>query len=360
MLTGDEGTGTLAAVRALRRAGWAPWLAVSQDGTYAARSNAVEGVARVADGGDTGAHARTVAEEAARLGVTAVLPGTEGSLRALTGREELFGGIPVGTASAGALERATDKSMLPELARAAGLATPVTIPLEKPELPPGLQWPVIVKPSASVVADGDRLVAREARRVSSREELERAVTGGGTWLVQPYVEGTLGAVCGVAWNGRLVCASHQRSVRIWPVRRGISSYATTVERDAQLEERVAELVRLIGWSGVIGVQMIHARDGAYVIDVNPRIYGSLALAIAAGQNLPAIWLELLQGNEPHVDGYRVGTHYRAEEDDLRAILADRDWSGLRPQRHTVHAVFSLRDPKPSLESLRKLAGRRRA
>lgn len=358
LLTGDEGTGTLAAVRALRRAGWSTWLAVSQPHTYAARSNAIEGVLEVPDPlGDPVGHARALAGEARRLGVAAVLPGTEGSLRALTGRESLFDGVRVGTAPAAALELATDKSSLPELARAAGLESPVTIRLETPGLPPGLRWPVLVKPTATVVTDGGHLVAREVRRVASQAELERAVDGGGEWLVQPYVEGLVGAVCGVAWEGRLVCASHQRSLRIWPVRNGIAAYAVTVERDAALEERIEELARLIGWSGVLQVQLIHATDGPYVIDVNPRIYGSLALAVAAGHNLPAIWLEHLQGHEPRVGPYRVGVRYRVEEDDFRAMLALRQWSGLRPRRDTVHGVFSLRDPAPSLESLRKVVRR---
>jgi len=39
---------------------------------------------------------------------------------------------------------------------------------------------------------------------------------------------------------------------------------------------------------------------AYVIDVNPRIYGAIGLAIAAGQNLPAIWTDLLLGRTPLV------------------------------------------------------------
>jgi hypothetical protein len=91
-----------------------------------------------------------------------------------------------------------------------------------------------------------------------------------------------------------------------------------------------------------------------VIDLNPRIYGSTALAIKAGHNLPAIWTDLLLGRDPRPGPYRAGVRYRVEEDDIRAILVTRDWRGLIPRRDTVHGVFDRADPLPSLESLRKL------
>lgn len=354
LLTGDEGTGTLAAVRGLRAAGYEPWLAVSRDRTYAARSRAAAGVLRVPDAKDDPVqHAVTVANEAARLAVAAVLPGTEGSLRALTGRESLFRDIPVGTNPEDALERATDKATLARFAATAGLESPATHELEG-ELPDGLEFPVIAKPVASVMQEGDVYLSLDVHRVETAEELKRIVGSGGRWLVQPYITGTLGAIGGVAWEGRLVCASHQVSPRIWPVQRGISSYAVTVPRNAALEEGVAKLMELVGWSGVFGVQFIHSKGRSFVIDLNPRIYGSTALAIKAGHNLPAIWADLLLGGDPQPGPYRVGVRYRVEEDDIRAIVKLRDWRGLIPRGDTVYGVFDPRDPMPSLESLRKL------
>ena len=355
LLTGDEGTGTLAAARGLRRAHFTPYVAVSRDRTYVQHSKAAAQVLRVPDAKDEpDAHAAAVAAEARRLEVAVVLPGTEGSLRALTGREDLFRGIPVGTSPPDALERATDKGALARLSATAGLRSPTTHEVVDGRLPEDVRLPAIVKPVASVVPDGDVYRSHEVSRVETEEQFRRAVAGGGSWLVQPFVEGRLGAICGVAWEGRLVCASHQISPRIWPVERGISSYAVTVPRNEELEAGVARLLELVGWSGVFGVQFIHARDASYVIDLNPRIYGSTALSIRAGHNLPAIWTDLLLGREPAVPPYRVGTRYRVEEDDVRAILKTRDWRGLIPRRNTVWGVFDWNDPKPSLESLRKL------
>lgn len=370
LLSVDEGTGSLAAVRALRAAGWEPWIAPAFPGTPAARSRATAGIVEAPDPkSDPEGFVTALAREAWRLDVAAVLPGGEGALRALTGRESQFDGIPVGTAPAEALDRATDKALLPELARRAGLEAPPTAELRAgDELPAEIRFPAVVKPVRSVSVGGSGLRTGKVSRVESAGELQRALAEAPEepWLVQPYLSGTLSAIGGVAWEGELVSACHQVSPRIWPVGRGISSYAVTVPPDRAREEGVGRLLALVGWSGVYGVQFVLSDGHAYIIDLNPRIYGSTALAVAAGHNLPALWVELLLGRRPDVAPYRVGMRYRVEETDLRALVSELRrgrWAaalgGLAPRRHTVHGIFSLRDPAPSLESLAKLTRRAR-
>jgi len=141
-----------------------------------------------------------------------------------------------------------------------------------------------------------------------------------------------------------------------------------VPPDRERARGVARLLSLIGWSGIFGIQFLVSGGHAYAIDLNPRIYGSIGLAIAAGHNLPAIWADLLLGREPVVGAYRAGVRYRVEEDDLRALaVAFRDGRrreallGLLPRRRTAHAVFAARDPAPVLASVAKawarMAGR---
>jgi predicted ATP-grasp superfamily ATP-dependent carboligase len=134
-----------------------------------------------------------------------------------------------------------------------------------------------------------------------------------------------------------------------------------------LQAGVRRLLGELEWSGIYQVQFIHSADASYMIDFNPRIYGSLALAVAAGTNLPAICVELMQGRRPEVAPYSLGVRYRAEEQDVRAMfhlvrtgrfLAA--WLALMPRRHTAHAVVKLGDPFPllaSLGKLRRLVGR---
>jgi hypothetical protein len=79
----------------------------------------------------------------------------------------------------------------------------------------------------------------------------------------------------------------------------------------------------------------------------------MTLAVRAGANLPAIWLESLSGGARTTVVGRPGVRYRWEKGDLQHLL----WqlrrrrlraaaSALRPQRRVAHAYFELRDPAP--------------
>jgi predicted ATP-grasp superfamily ATP-dependent carboligase len=53
---------------------------------------------------------------------------------------------------------------------------------------------------------------------------------------------------------------------------------------------VARLLADLGWSGVANVQFVRAPGGRpRLIDLNGRLYGSLALAYATGVNVPDLW-----------------------------------------------------------------------
>jgi predicted ATP-grasp superfamily ATP-dependent carboligase len=365
--------GVLAAVRALHAAGYAPWLAISQPGTYTARSRATVGIVSVPDPYfDREGFVRELAAAAARLSVVAVLPSTDIHFLTLSCRETDFTGITLGTASLESFKRGTDKALLPELARAAGLRTPPTVKIGcgDAETVGMFGFPTIVKPRRSLTEKPDGTVlAHNVRYVSSAEQAEKAVKAlpGREGLAQQYMPGQLVSVSGVSWEGEIVCALHQASIRIWPVVAGVSAYAETIPRNVELEQGVGYLLQAIGWSGLFQAQFIRSPHGEhYLIDLNLRVYGSLALAVSAGLNLPGIWVDLLLGRRPDVDDYRVGARFRQEAKDVCALawmLGNGEFrhvlQGLIPRRNTAHAIFSLRDPMLLLRSAMKAVPRLR-
>jgi predicted ATP-grasp superfamily ATP-dependent carboligase len=361
LLPDDDFTAVLAAVRALRKGGYEPWLAMSVPSAYAARSRATAGTVAVPDAGpDPDGFVAALAEAAERLHVAAVLPGTETSLTALAGREGDFpDGVVLGVPPREIVERAVDKGLLAELAAGAGLKVPETRAVAHADLD-GISYPAVVKPVTSSVRVDGALRLGWVRRIDSPAELRAALEwmSGDTLLVQPFLEGSLSAACGVFWEGRLLCVEHQVARRIWPPDCGVSSYAETVPRDVELEQRIAKLLAEIGWSGIFELQFIRRPEGDYVIDLNTRFYGSLALAVRSGLNLPAIWVDLLLGRKPKIGEYRVGVRYRSEQRDARAIVhgfrAGRRVEALRaclPRPRTAHGVFSARDPLPFISWL---------
>jgi predicted ATP-grasp superfamily ATP-dependent carboligase len=254
-----------------------------------------------------------------------------------------------------------DKAALPERAAAAGLRVPATREFASGaallEAVDELEYPLVVKPSVKTQP------SEVARRVDAGSHLPAAVAGlSGPVVVQPFAAGAMRAVCGVISDGQLLAAVHQRYVRIWPPGCGTASAAVTTAPDHELEARLTQL--LAGHVGVFQVQLI----GEQVIDVNPRVYGSLPLAVAAGANLPAIACCAATGR--HVSGVvrgRPGVRYRWLEGDVRRVLHDVRLGGLTfraagrallPRPGTAHSVESLRDPGPTLVRLRDVARRR--
>jgi predicted ATP-grasp superfamily ATP-dependent carboligase len=357
----------LATVRALRAAGYAPWLAVDRLGTYAGRSRATAGTVLVPDpANDSEGFVRKFAAAARRLSAKAVLPAEETHLLALAGREDEFSGIAFGVPSIESVERATNKGLLPEFAAAAKLRTPPTTVVHGDSETLGTYgFPAIVKPLHTWIPRPDGTMSHhKARYVATKQAAKEAMVDfHGEGLVQPYISGTNVSVSGVSWEGELVCALHHISPRIWPVTSGITAYAKTIPLNAELEQGVSHLIRAINWSGIFEMEFIRSPRGEhYLIDLNPRIYGSLALAVAADLNLPAIWVDLLLGRRPSVGGYRVGIRFRQEEHEGRVLakmLVDGEFRRalqvLMPHRGTTHAIFSLRDPMPVLTSTTKLA-----
>jgi predicted ATP-grasp superfamily ATP-dependent carboligase len=330
LLANDSFYSVLAVVRALRAAGYAPWLAESEPGTFAARSRAKAGTVRVADPAlDSERFVRDLAAAAARIGAAAVLPTAEHHLPILADREADFAGIPLGVPSSGVAERATDKGLLEHLAKDAGLRPPPTTKIVRGdrEAVVSVGFPAIIKPLRSWIRDPDGTVSRYYASFVTESQVEKAIDGlpDGEGLVQPYIPGELYSVSGVCWEGELTCALHQISVRRWPVLVGGSSYAKTTPKNTELERGVGSLLRALKWSGPFQAQFMYGSDGEYyLLDLNPRIYGSIALATAAGLNMPAIWVDLLLGRRPHIGGYQIDVRFRHEERYTSAGLVAAD------------------------------------
>jgi predicted ATP-grasp superfamily ATP-dependent carboligase len=249
-----------------------------------------------------------------------------------------------------------DKTSLSERARRCGIAVPESTTCTDGEQVRAaarqLGYPVVVKSgrpgSKSIVVEDERAASE---LVASPEE---------PMLVQAHLTGALESLAGVCAAGEMVAAVQQTAERTWPRGAGVSCAAHTVAVD---EDRCDDVVRLLdGLDGMVQVQYLQGR----LIDVNPRPYGSLPLAVAAGANLPALWCRIRQGEAvPPVRG-RPGLRYRWLDADVRALLVaaradDADVLGtlaaLRPHRGTVHSIWDRTDPRPAAVRARQMVGR---
>ena len=343
VLITDSDTGqnrsALAAVRALATAGYRPVVATCARHSLAASSRHCTdrvGVPPVR----SERYAAELRAELARRAYLCVLPSSDATLLALDATGKFL----------------VDKEQLAQRAAAVGMPFPphrrFASGAELRTAASELTYPLAVKPAIRRATT--QLNVTRVDRAAGLDQLEMSEE---PVVVQPWIDASMRAVAGVAWRGSLVAAVHQRYLRTWPLQAGVASAALTVEPDLRLEEQVLAL--LDGFEGVFQAQLL----GEYLIDLNPRVYGSLPLAVAAGANLPAIFCDLLAGRPRTLVRGRVGVRYRWIEGDVRHLVArlhtrrcrpSEVVSALRPRSSTVHSVTTIADPGPLLARLRHL------
>ena len=104
------------------------------------------------------------------------------------------------------------------------------------------------------------------------------------------------------------------------------------------------LLIAIGWEALFEVELIQSGPEEFVpIDLNPRPYGSMALAVAAGAPLVPIWCDWLFGRNPRPVRALAGHRYRWEDGDLRHLLWQLRHGNYRPdgRRRRSRTAMSL-------------------
>jgi predicted ATP-grasp superfamily ATP-dependent carboligase len=298
-----------------------------------------------------------------------LLPGGDAALRAISRHRSAFEPhVLLGMPSHEAVERSIDKIELLQAAAAAGIACPTTTVCsnlaEAAAAAAELGFPVILKPRRTVfdVDGGTRQLS--SKLVWDREHLAQLVPLlGNRWLVQQRRQGSIYSCSGVRADGRLLAFATSRYSRTYPVEGGPVAFARTVEPPPNVQERVSAMLSLLGWEGIFEVELVRGVDGSlFVIDMNPRVFGSLSLVTTAGAPLPALWCQWLLGGDPQPALARAGVRYRWEDADARHLVSQLRHGRVRaaravarPHRHVVHAHFRLRDPGPLLARLLYMA-----
>ena len=363
LITDGEARAALAACRALRSAGYEVD-AVASDGPapvhwsrYCSRRLWAPDP-RV----DRGAFADSLSELLVRRRYDLLLPGSDAALLAISeDRDRLSQLVTIGLPEQEAVLRCLSKIATFEGSEATQLAAPRTKVCrtvdEVREAVTEIGFPLLVKPRMSARPRGIGLRQRSSRRVSSESELAATIEDFGMpILVQRCLRGPVHSLGGVITDQGLVAAAHSRYVRTWPPDAGNVSCSVSLPLSAQLREAAATLLDRLGWRGIFELELMEKPDGSLgVIDLNPRVYGSLELAVHAGAALPVIWCDSLLEDPvvSEVRDARAGVWYRWEDSDVRYALRRLRSGGmrdvapvLRPHRGTAHALFRLSDPGP--------------
>ena len=217
-----------------------------------------------------------------------------------------------------------------------------------------VSYPLVVKPRTGCAAVGFHISDTKEDVVDYFTKAEKKY---GPMLIQEYIpqtdlqykcemyvdrEGTLKACCVFAKN------------RWYPIDGGSSTLNTTVDRP-DIVDTCKRLLEKIGWKGYADIDLIQdPRDGiAKVMEINPRITGSVKICYAAGINFSKLILQ--DYRKEKVDeafNANFGLQLRYMHTDVLWFLKSKDRFRCKPFwfnfKNCVHQIFSWEDPWPSI------------
>jgi predicted ATP-grasp superfamily ATP-dependent carboligase len=297
-----------------------------------------------------------------------LLSGTDETLFAVsTRRERLAPLVALGLPDHEIVRRALSKETLATEAANVGFPTPEGRICERLDdaLEAGREFgfPLLVKGVDTIAEIAGEMVRYPTQLVDDEDQLAGAYERMGRCIVQRRCVGNMLAFLGVATDRGMLGSVLNRYHRTWPPVAGMASFSETVPIPPELSEHVGALIDAIGWRGLFQLQLIEDEDGVLrPIDLNPRLFGSLSVARAAGVPLSSLWCEWLLGRDPRPRTARPGVAYRWEQGDARRLLwqlrhgdAQGALAAAMPRHGTIHPYFAARDPLPFVAQCAELA-----
>lgn len=309
-----------------------------------------------------------------------VIPCSDSDLVRLARHADRLGRGRLALPNAEALAVFTDKEQTRALAERVGVPTAEGGPLRAEEpaqnLAARLGLPLVLKPRASYRL-GDQRAKSYAHIIRTTEQLEQILTSAprSNWLAEVFFEGEGVGVSVLAQRGRLQLAAQHRRLRTLSETGG-SSVRAAERTDSALLRDVEALARATSLSGVAMFEFRrNSRRGRHVlIEVNPRFWGSLPLAVAAGADFPAALWDMTIGRPADcaatIRAGMVRRNMTGEFDRLaaemetassltgksRAAFATAAFLAAIPRRSRFDS-WAADDPEPYLAERSQLIGR---
>ncbi|MGV1098213.1 carboxylate--amine ligase [Thiovibrio sp. JS02] len=191
-----------------------------------------------------------------------------------------------------------------------------------PSLARELRYPVLLKPKQG----GGGWAIQEAASADALAGLLAADSYCGcAWerfFVQEKIVGETHCVAMLFCKGSLRGKVAYRQLREYPVRFGQAVLRQSLRSEAA-EHNLQTLLEALAWHGVCQADFVvdRATGIPYLVDINPRFWGSVAQAIASGVDFPWLLARIaMDGDVEPVTDFAVGVKSRWLGGDLRAFL----------------------------------------
>lgn len=214
------------------------------------------------------------------------------------------------------MDIALDKHQTYEFARGLGVPMPQCVLLSgKAESNRPERFPVVLKSLHSKVLIDGNLRSFPAQVVRNLKEYQEVLNRWQPFTVMEWQEYIFGRGIGAEFlydHGKKVWHFVHERIHELPLTGGASSYRRSIEPPQPLLADAEKLLTALEWHGVAMVEFrVDAGGQHWLMEINPRLWGSLALAIDAGVDFPLGLWNLACGKEPPPQPrYRTGFYTR--------------------------------------------------
>jgi predicted ATP-grasp superfamily ATP-dependent carboligase len=223
-----------------------------------------------------------------------------------------------------------------------------------------VRFPVVIKAkSGSGVKAGLRYANNKEEFRSKYYEIasQESATGSTNYrpIVQEYIPGFIHDACTLTVNGSIATILTQVRRVMYPIYGGVGAINYTTH-DPQLTDLARKLMESLNWNGPAQVEFKYdPRDRTYkLIEINPKLWGTSALAIKAGVSFPHMIREILTGKKVIQQDYPAGIQYIflfpqavSAYMQIRKLIKREDWKPKYPFTKT-YVDFELSDPLPDI------------
>ena len=274
---------------------------------------------------------------------------------------DLFKNVSILIPDHSTLSLADNKRALLEFAKEISIPIPTTLhsgtPFSKIKNEIGL--PFVVKPIQGSGAKGVYYVKNESDFAHAKSKIKNT-----QYLIQEYIKGPgYGFSALLAENSKVIAQFTHKRIREYPVTGGISTFCESVKNE-KMEKYGLKLLKKLKWQGLAMVEFkLDEKDGIpKLMEINPRFWGSMPLAIKSGVDFPYLLYKAAIGSQvPRIKKYPIGVKLRFTSIDILSCIhllkKNKDFSMLKnivmsyANPKVKEGLISLSDPLPSIVHL---------
>lgn len=296
-----------------------------------------------------------------------VLPFIDASTRVIVDAQtKIRQYVPIHVPSKDAFQIAFDKARTCQIAQVLNIPIPITFYPKSlhdaVENARNLEYPLVIKPRQSSGSRGLKIVNNEQELKNNFPRIHLKYPEP---ILQEYIphQDSVGFVALYDEEGKLKACCQHRRLHEYPLSGGPSTLRETIADD-RLYRYGTTILDKLNWIGPAMVEFrVDSRDGVpKLMEINPRLWGSIALHIAAGVNFPElIYKEANSIPYSPVTSYKVGykakwllpgemLYFLAKLRRGKIELDALKWWG----EDQVLDIVSLDDPWPTLVMIKNL------